>query len=438
MKIIELRASNFARLRAVEIRPSGPLVPITGKNEAGKTTVLRSIWTALKGRAVAPARPVREGTEEATIQLDLGELKITRRFRQTAEGEVTDSLSVTNAEGDRVRRSPQAMIDALLGDLSFDPLQFARMKPRDQYARLKALVSGIDFERIAEERLEAFRRRTDVNRRAKERETLAERTALPEGPEPEAINLGDLVRELGEVTKKNSNHIVGMAQVVDHRNRAARFEQEAKRLREQAAEAERRAANDRLDADEIETSLPAKIDTAPLQARIASAEQVNATRAKFEARRQHEREAEASRLESGRITARIADLDEQVAAAIAGAKLPAGLSLDILTETVMLGGYAFADAATSVRIGASAQVAMALNPELRVMLIDEGSELDREHLAALEQIAGERDYQIWIARVEEGEGGSGFRIEDGATAEAVAGVVRVPAAALDRAKEKRR
>ena len=43
MKILELRAENIKKLVAVEIKPDGNIVEITGKNGAGKTSVLDSI-----------------------------------------------------------------------------------------------------------------------------------------------------------------------------------------------------------------------------------------------------------------------------------------------------------------------------------------------------------------------------------------------------------
>ena len=43
MKIVELRAENVKKLRAVQIKPDGSLVVIGGQNGAGKTSVLDSI-----------------------------------------------------------------------------------------------------------------------------------------------------------------------------------------------------------------------------------------------------------------------------------------------------------------------------------------------------------------------------------------------------------
>ena len=55
---------------------------------------------------------------------------------------------------------------------------------------------------------------------------------------------------------------------------------------------------------------------------------------------------------------------------------------------------------------------MALNPELRVLRIEEGSVLDSDNLAELEDIAEENDYHIWLERVSE-NGDVSVIIEDG-------------------------
>ena len=47
-----------------------------------------------------------------------------------------------------------------------------------------------------------------------------------------------------------------------------------------------------------------------------------------------------------------------------------------------------------------------------VILVDEGSELDRESLALVSELARERDYDVWLTRVDE-SGEVGFTIDDG-------------------------
>ena len=58
MKIVSLQAENIKKLVAVEIKPDGNMVQITGKNGHGKTSVLDAIWWALAGLSNVQAVPI--------------------------------------------------------------------------------------------------------------------------------------------------------------------------------------------------------------------------------------------------------------------------------------------------------------------------------------------------------------------------------------------
>ncbi len=164
MKIIELHAENVKRLKAVQIRPTGHLVEIAGRNGQGKSSVLDCIWWALAGGDTIQRSPIRKGESEAVIRLDLGDIKVRRTFKRKGDGdEFTTSLIVENGEGARYS-SPQKMLDALVDHLSFDPLAFTRMKARDQFDALRAFVPGIDFDAIERANKADFDARTVKNR----------------------------------------------------------------------------------------------------------------------------------------------------------------------------------------------------------------------------------------------------------------------------------
>ena len=145
MRIVELRANNFKRLKAVRIKPCGNLVRIEGRNAQGKSSVLDAIEAALGGARHSPEVPIRNGTNKATIIADLGELIVERTF--TTKG--GPALEVRTKDG-VPQKSPQAILDKLLGDLGFDPEGFVRLKPADQLLELKRLV-GLDFARARDE-----------------------------------------------------------------------------------------------------------------------------------------------------------------------------------------------------------------------------------------------------------------------------------------------
>ena len=136
-----------------------------GQNAQGKSSVLDVIVSALGGKELCPEVPIRQGETEARAFLDLGDLKVTRRWWFKESGELTSDLRVETAEGARFSKGQEAA-SALLGRLSFDPLEFTRWKPDAQYRALRAFVPDFDFEENAGLRKAAYDERTDVSREA--------------------------------------------------------------------------------------------------------------------------------------------------------------------------------------------------------------------------------------------------------------------------------
>jgi len=77
------------------------------------TSVLDAIWWALAGMSAVQGQPIRKGETHAKIRLDLGEIVVTRTFKQGKEGPIS-GITVENAEGIRFN-SPQTMLDNLFG-----------------------------------------------------------------------------------------------------------------------------------------------------------------------------------------------------------------------------------------------------------------------------------------------------------------------------------
>jgi hypothetical protein len=178
MKIVSLVAENVKRLVAVEIKPDGNLVELSGKNGAGKTSILDSIQWAIEGAKHIQAQPIRKGQAEARIRLDLGEVIVTRRFRRLEDGTPDTSVVVESREGARFG-SPQRLLDSFLGALTFDPLAFSRMAPRQKFEQLRQFVPGVDFEAIDGMNRKDFDDRTQANRKAKEARAAAASIDVP-------------------------------------------------------------------------------------------------------------------------------------------------------------------------------------------------------------------------------------------------------------------
>ena len=90
-----------------------------------------------------------------------------------------------------------------------------------------------------------------------------------------------------------------------------------------------------------------------------------------------------------------------------------GLGFD--DDGVTYQGVPLKQASAAEQLRVSVAMAMALNPKVRVIRITDGSLLDSDNLALIEQMAADQDFQVWIERVDE-TGTVGVVIEDGQVA----------------------
>ena len=396
MKIIELTAENVKRLKAVQIRPDPHVQVITGRNAQGKTSVLDAIWLALGGGSAAreTVRPIRDGEDEARVELDLGELLVTR----TWDGG-RSSLRV-EAGGARYP-SPQAMLDALVGRLSFDPLEFTRRSAKEQLAALLQLVDlDIDLDAIAAERARLYEARTEIGRNGKQ--------------------LDGQVAGLGKVEEAPAAEQSASQLIADLRAAEALIQwqqqqlEDQKWLRSQITQLEGQLTEARADLAKIDEEVKGHLPTPDVKAIEEQLDQVEQTNAAV--RRNLERARAGQALADARaaytdLTAKINALDQRKADALAAAKFPVD-GLGFTDDGVTYQGIPFSQASSAEQIRASLAMAMALNPKLRVIRILDGSLLDADNLALIEEMARANDYQIWIERVGDADG-VGVVIEDG-------------------------
>lgn len=423
LHIVSLTAENVKRLVAVHIVPTGALVEITGRNGSGKSSCLDSIWWALGGAGALQKEPIRKGQDKASIRLDLGDYVVTRKFARISGDEFTTSLSVENAEGGKLTKG-QTLVESFLGSLTLDPLEFTRMKPRDQFDTLKGYVEGVDIEAIDAANRSDFDKRTDVNRRAKAKVAEADAIPIPDATPAEKVDEAALVDELAEVSgfnEKLDRRKEGRAQaardVSAFREAAETKRDKAADLRTQADNWEAEATADEQKAVDLEKKLAeappldAPKDPAVVRARLDAAKRTNAAVDQAARRKALKADADALEKESDGITARMDTRAKAKADAIAAAKLPVE-GITFADGAILLGGVPFDQASDAEQLRASVAIAMAGEPRLRVLRIREGSLLDDDGLQLVAEMAQARNWQVWLERVTNG-GKGGFVIEDG-------------------------
>lgn len=414
MQIVKLTAENVKRLKAVRITPDGNLVIVQGRNGQGKTSVLDSIWFALGGGAAQKdtPQPIRSGADRAEVTLDLGDLRVVRRWTKSGS-----TLTVTDKDGGKVA-SPQQLLDRLNGRLWFDPLAFSQQDDRAQLATLLELVE-LPFrpEEVAAQRKRLFDQRTEVGRELRRVQAQLEQMPLPEpGLPEEELSVADLLAELRGLQTVQAEQAALLAE----HTRLERRRDEAMAA-VAAAEAALLAAKEAADAASSELELCAErveglvpVDTAPVEEKLATVDQTNQ---KVRSRVSRETVLHQSLELLGQqddLTHQIDELDRTKATALAAAAMPIeGLAFDDAGVTYR--GVPFRQCSAAERLRVSLAMAMAMNPEIRVIRITDGSLLDDDNLALVAAMAEEHGYQVWIERVGR-DGETGIVIEDGEVA----------------------
>ena len=420
LRVIGIVAENVKKLRLVEIKPkkSAGVIEVSGANGSGKTSLLDCFLWALGGERTIQSQPIRDGEEEARITLDLGEIKVTRTFRR--DGSIGESHLVVESEKGAHYKAPQRLLDDLLSNLTFDPLEFADgMNAKEQLETLRALVPlEIDIDALDIDTQRAFDTRTGVGRDLKALEArVAAYLIGPEWP-TETIDVTGLLGEMEAAGEHNRGLEIeigmrrtGDARIESARQRAADYRAEAARLLKQAQDMDADVIRMTADREQL-PALPEPVDVTMIRAKIEDARIVNEKVRLYQECLKLSLELKAKQEEHEALTRSIDGMRARRRDAIANAPMPVP-GLGFGEGEVTFNGLPFAQASSAQRLRVSLAIAMAMNPKLRVIRITNGSLLDEDSLDIVRTMAEERGYQVWVEMVDT-SGTVGIYMEEGA------------------------
>lgn len=342
---------NFLKITLAEIDPDGELVLLNGENDQGKSSILKAIAAALLGRIAFPIDPVHDDADHAYVELTFDRFVIQRTIYRDGR------FLLKVLSNDPRLTSTQATLDAFLGQITFNPFDFAEAPAKDQ-ARMLREALGIDTTALDSERAKAFDERTVVNRLLKTAEgAVASHPAAPAEADESPVDIQGLLDD-----------------------------QEA--VQEQLAVLSRKIREAQTGNAAIEKAKGARERHLELQNEVTK----------------QRRAAEA-------LTQAIAKIDAKKKALLASVEMPiAGMELE--EERVLFNGHPIEQAGNGTNLDLAVKLGFALNPEIRVALIPHGSLMDRAALERVARGAAEAGGQAWVERVGT-EGPVGFVIEAG-------------------------
>lgn len=417
MQVITYKAHNVLGVKDIKFDLAGRhLFLVGGANGVGKTSALTCLIMALAGKSGMndyPEIALRKGqkkgnvTIELTGDVDLMESKsitVELSLRQKPSGAIVEEFRVLDSAGEEAPE-PRKLLQRLFTLRAFDPLAFERMKPKEK-ATLVQQMLGLDLSKYDKEYQKLFDERTVLGREGKRLVAQYESAKKYDDAPKEEIKVADLMSELEKLQGKAKERLE-MAKLADDLViEQKRLCKQADELVEQIAALQKTlentkvkiAATEKGEKNALETikSLPnPEADIASVKEKMAKADEINS---KVRANVEHakfESELKASRGEYQKMSDRLKEIQEERAEVVANAKWPMK-GMELTEDGLLMDGLPFEQASTSQRIMASVKVGMALNPKLRLLVCQHGSDLDNATLDALDAVVKEGDFQCII------------------------------------------
>lgn len=397
---------------------AGLVNELAGPCAAGKTSFLRAMQMALGGiRAYTKsgkgdnslvarsAKPIRRGEEEGEIEIETDDFLIKLVLKE----EGAPYLRIKGKHGGTFNRSDLAQ---MLSVLTFDPTEFATWDEKKQLGVFRDLAGEAwcqQLDVIDAEEARLVKERYNLGR---DLDALGEPDEEPE--KAEKPDTAALMRQLAEVQAFNRAQ-------EDQRQKRLRMAGECTAIQDEIEELEaeykRRLADAQrrlVDAEarfQNEPSDQPRKDTSPIEDQIAQASEVGAQAVMWERWREKEDRRAEKQTTYKTVETAVLHARQQRTEHMANARLPvAGISF--AEGKILVNGLPLTELSGGEMIDLCADVMMAMNPEMRVMFVQRGEQLDQ---AMYDRLVAKAEsvkppIQLWIATVSDSGEGHGDAI----------------------------
>lgn len=414
MKITKLTIRNVFRINAVDITPEGDFVQIGGENAQGKSAVLDALTLAFSGKKGFKGKKIlHEGAIDGEILAET-EKYIVRV--KVGEGDKL-SLNIKTRDGYPIQGAKQSKLDELYGDLTFDPLRWQGMANQEQLKVLKD-VFGIDFSDLDLERSLHYEKRTEVNQEVKRLSGAIsshplhnqDLNRIPDEP----VDTAELMEEMNGLGEDLGLFAAACEELDTEVDSLTQLQMDVQTLTDRLEASVKNA--DRV-ADNVESLRKAKDEWSSaaglnpneviqrkhdIAATIGTASENNQ---KISSKKHYINliadHKDQMALTKG-LTNSISEVDASKNKLLADAKIPVA-GLTISDDGVLFNGIPFSQASAAEKLKVSVAMGIAMNPELNVILIRDGSLLDKNSRALVAAMAKENDYQVWLEVVGDDE-----------------------------------
>ncbi len=401
-ELIGLEAENIKRLKVVKLGLKGKsLVIVGGMNTQGKTSLLDCIPIALGGKKEQPEEVIRRGESHGKIILDMDEIG-TSKEREPIGLKIT--VVFTKKGGRKLIlegkdgfpfRSPQEIFDRFTSRLTFDPMEFIRMD-KDKQVKVIRDFAGINFTELDQKYQSFYSERTLLNRDLKSAqgnyETL--KKEVPLLTPDDLVDLSVLLAEKDRIVAENRKNderkkkVEGINKSLKDRSRKIyEIKEEISRFQGNLAQLEMEQCDEQILYEDYSERLSSLIwaDTLSIDNQIQNSSSINIAVSKKKLMLQSKSKVDEIEKSVLVIESKMEQIRTSRARQLSSAKYPVpGFKIDD-EGNLLYNDLPFSQASGMEQIDVAIDMAMAINPHLKLALVREGSIIDLDNLKRIGQ-----------------------------------------------------
>jgi len=392
-RIAKFEVNNMMAVRFAEVEfdESGGLVVIGGPNGSGKSSLIEALQFALGGKKAIDKDPLRYGADKGFVNVTLSGVDF--QIRRTINEKGGETLTVKR-DGKRVD-SPQTVLNEFMGAIGIDPSAIFKMDDSTIANTLRNAM-GLNLSDLDEKENELYAHRTQANRAVKHSQKAVEDAPTFHGVPDKPISFTQLLAELDNAEEQNNRlERVSREQGENAERRQeipgeiAELERQIETLRNEQAELNSRAAELREIVENTE-----EINIEEIRSRMSQVEETNEKIAANDHFKFLQGELEKDQEYARKLDTEIKAVRQEKIDRIKAVEFPLqGVTFDHEGKLI-LDGKPWKAWSDGERLLASFEIAAAMSPNLRAVVMRQGAWLDDESRKVVADIASERDYLV--------------------------------------------
>ncbi len=412
-RIIRVHIENFKKIEHLDKNIDGESIFLMGDNEVGKSSFIQAVFGLLSNTKF-PEKSITKDKESGMIEVEF----VANNKRYTA----TKKFTAKNPKGyfeikteDGLSTSSVSFLSSIVGNISFNPFEFVEMSKtangrRKQVAFLRQLLSddvNSHIDDIDLKRKQDFESRTDGNKYIRDLESNISEIKLPKTPErySEKIIVAKELQAYREADRKNKAFNECKKSVDFVSQQKEQLQNEIDDLEDKINA--KKSLMKSLSKDETtyldELQGLKLIDLEPLRKKIERADSHNKNFESIEKHRKLSKKLSNYQKRMQDLTNSIESLMLRKTEIISNSDLPIkNLTFD--DESLYLNGMVLDESqvSTSQIIEVGVKLAVALNPNLKIISIPRGESLGSKRLQSIKEFADKHGYQLFIEKVQAG------------------------------------